>query len=137
MKRNSDSPSVGRSHEVTLRGYRIDCSEVAAALAGLAGIDRAVVIDRDDRPGDKRLVGYVTECDAGVMDPAGARAALAEQLPSYMVPAEVLVLETFPLKADGDLDIRALPAPEIPIQPRIRDALQEIFIRLLGVQRVG
>ena len=81
---------VGRADEqVKIRGYRIELGDVQAALAGLDGVEQAVVIAREDRPGDKRLVGYVT----GTADPAGARAALAERLPAYMVPAAVVALD--------------------------------------------
>ena len=70
---------VGRADEqVKIRGYRIELGDVRAVLAGLDGVEQAVVIAREDRPGDKRLVGYVT----GTADPAAARAALAERLPS-------------------------------------------------------
>ena len=81
---------VGRADEqVKIRGYRIECGEVQAALAGLDGVEQAVVVAREDRRGDKRLVGYVT----GTADPAAARAVLAQRLPGYMVPAAVVVLD--------------------------------------------
>jgi glycopeptidolipid biosynthesis protein len=128
---------VGRAdQQVKIRGYRIELGEVNAALADLDCVDQAVVIAREDRPGDKRLVGYATESVTGAVDPAGARAVLAERLPSYMVPAAVVVVEALPLTVNGELDTRALPAPSRPIDPRIEQVLRDIYIRLLGVERV-
>src|SRR6185312_631140 len=75
---------VGRADEqVKIRGYRIELGEVQAALAGVRGVQQAAVIVREDRPGDRRLVGYVV----GAVDPAAVRAELTERLPGYMVPA--------------------------------------------------
>ena len=133
---------VGRADEqVKIRGYRIELGEVQAALAGLDGVKQAVVIAREDRPGDKRLVGYVT--GTARIRPR-ARAALAERLPSYMVPAAVVVMEALPLTVNGKLDTRALPAPEYQDVDRYRapaDAVEEIlagiYAQVLGLERVG
>ena len=98
-----------------------------------------MVIAREDRPGDKRLVGYVT----GTADPAEIRAELAERLPAYMVPAAVVVLEALPLTANGKLDTRALPAPEYNAGEyrapanAIEEILAGIYAQVLGMERVG
>ena len=111
-----------------------------AALAGVDGVEQAVVIAREDRPGDKRLVGYVT----GTADPAAVRAALAERLPAYMVPAAVVAIDALPLTVNGKLDTRALPAPEYQDADRYRapataveEILAGIYAQVLGVERVG
>src|SRR5208283_2050156 len=127
--------------QVKIRGFRIELGEVQAALAGLDGVDNAVVIAREDRPGDKRLVGYVT---GAVADPAQLRARLAERLPAYMVPTAVVVVEALPLTVNGKLDTRALPAPEYQdVDPyrapasAVEEILAGIYARVLGLERVG
>jgi len=131
---------LGRADEqVKIRGYRIELGDVQAALSGLDGVRQAVAIAREDRPGDKRLIGYVT----GNADPADARAALADRLPAYMVPAAIMVLDALPLTPNGKLDVRALPSPEYaagayraPASP-VEEILAGIYAQILGVDRVG
>uniref|UniRef100_UPI0037CAD891 amino acid adenylation domain-containing protein n=1 Tax=Mycolicibacterium sp. TaxID=2320850 RepID=UPI0037CAD891 len=133
---------LGRADEqVKIRGYRIELGEVQAALAALDGVENAVVIAREDRPGDKRLVGYVT----GTVDPAEARARLADRLPPYMVPVAVVMLDTLPLTANNKLDVRALPAPEYQgagtdyraPATAVEEVLAGIYAEVLGQERVG
>ncbi|WP_232536702.1 non-ribosomal peptide synthase/polyketide synthase, partial [Mycobacterium intracellulare] len=136
---------LGRADEqVKIRGYRIELGEIQSALTELDGIEQAAVVAREDRPGDKRLVGYVT----GTADPVEVRARLAEHLPAYMVPATVLAVDAMPLTANGKLDTRALPAPDhshrshgsdhyrAPTTP-VERALADIYTHVLGVENVG
>ncbi|MDG5781845.1 condensation domain-containing protein, partial [Mycolicibacterium fortuitum] len=132
---------AGRSDEqVKVRGYRIELGEIQAALADLDGVQQAVVVVREDPPGDKRLVGYIT----GSADPVHVRAALAERLPAYMVPTAVVVLDALPLTVNGKLDKRALPAPEYADTDHYRapstateEILAGIYAQVLGLERVG
>jgi thioester reductase-like protein/amino acid adenylation domain-containing protein len=130
--------------QVKIRGYRIELSEVQTVLAALTGVEQAVVIAREDRPGDKRLVGYVTESAAGAVDRVGLRAELTQRLPAYMVPAAVVVVDAFALTVNGKLDVRVLPAPEYgtassyraPVGPT-EVAVATLFAEVLGLQRIG
>ncbi|WP_131816270.1 non-ribosomal peptide synthetase, partial [Mycolicibacterium porcinum] len=133
---------LGRADEqVKIRGYRIELGEIQTALAEIEGVDQAAVIAREDRPGDKRLVGYIT----GTADPAAVRAALGQRLPGYMVPAAIVVLDAIPLTVNGKLDRRALPPPEYtdtgesyrPPSTTVEEILAGIYAQVLGLQRVG
>ena len=132
---------LGRADEqVKIRGYRIELGEVQAALAALDEVRQAVVIAREDIPGDKRLVGYVT----GPAEPAALRTALAERLPAYMVPAAIMPIDALPLTPNGKLDTRALPAPEYQDvvgyrapSTAIEEIVAGVYAQVLGLHRVG
>ena len=132
---------LGRVDEqVKIRGSRIEPGEISAALTQLEGVDHAMVVAREDRPGDKRLIGYITGC----ADPAEARATLAKRLPGYMVPNAIVAIDAFPLTINGKLDQHALPAPDYgdtdryqPPTTPIEHTLTSIFAKVLGAQRVG
>ncbi|WP_036507607.1 non-ribosomal peptide synthetase, partial [Nocardia aobensis] len=131
---------VARADEqVKIRGYRIECGEIRTALTQLDGIEQAAVITREDQPGNKRLVAYIT----GTANPNEIRTQLTRKLPAYMIPAAIMTLDALPLTVNGKLDTRALPAPEYtaggyraPSTP-VEEVLTAIYAHTLGLDRVG
>ncbi|MGW5714880.1 non-ribosomal peptide synthase/polyketide synthase [Amycolatopsis sp. NPDC003865] len=135
---------LGRTdHQVKIRGLRVELGEIEAVLDRQPGVGGSCVLAREDREGDQRLVGYVVP-DGAAPDVGALRAALAENLPEYMVPAAFVVLEDLPLTPSGKLDRKALPAPDwsaartgrAPRTPR-EAALCALFSEILGVDGVG
>ena len=129
--------------QLKIRGFRIEPGEIEAALRALPGVGEAVVVAREDVPGSRRLVAYLTGDGVEVEE---LRAALGRRLPEYMVPAAFLVLPALPLLPNGKVDRKSLPAPEAPaaeaeryVAPRggAEAALAAIWAELLGVERVG
>ncbi|MET0398428.1 MAG: non-ribosomal peptide synthase/polyketide synthase, partial [Longimicrobiaceae bacterium] len=136
---------LGRSDEqVKVRGFRIELGEVEAALRGHPEVREAVVVMREDAPGDRRLVGYAV-AEAAADFPAGwLRSWLKERLPEHMVPSAVVLLDGMPLTPSGKVDRRALPSPEsgggvgyvAPWTP-VEEMLSGIWAEVLRLKKVG
>jgi amino acid adenylation domain-containing protein len=131
---------LGRTDDqVKIRGFRIEPGEIETALTRHDDVAQALVIVREDRPGDKRLVAYTTP---ETTDPARLREFVARSLPEYMVPAAIVSLDAFPVTANGKLDKAALPVPELEARGRapetpLEKTLCEVFAEVLDVDAVG
>ena len=136
---------LGRADsQVKLRGFRIELGEIESVLARHPDVREAVVVVREDTPGERRLVAYVTARDG---DPAAAdlRALVERTLPHYMLPDAFVVLPALPLSPNGKVDRRLLPAPEqdrgdVAFEPPctpIEIAMAEVWAAVLDVPQVG
>lgn len=137
---------LGRlDHQVKLNGFRIELGEIESALAAIDGITQAVVILREDRPGEKRLVAYYTGNAA--LSPTALIQSLKATLPDYMVPAAFVQIQKFPLTPNSKIDRKALPAPSRNrpqlshefVAPRttVEMQLAALWCELLQLDQVG
>ncbi|SFU42731.1 non-ribosomal peptide synthetase [Xenorhabdus koppenhoeferi] len=138
---------LGRNDfQVKIRGFRIELGEIEAQLANCEGVSDAVVIAREEERGDKRLVAYVIPQTGITLTPANLREQLSTRLMDYMLPSAFVMLEAFPLSANGKLDRKALPAPdsaatvsrefEAP-QGETEQTLAAVWQFLLELEQVG
>ncbi|HSL84609.1 MAG TPA: amino acid adenylation domain-containing protein, partial [Thermoanaerobaculia bacterium] len=131
--------------QVKLRGFRIELGEVEDRLSRVPGVLQSAVVMREDRPGDRRLVGYAVPRPGARLDGDEVRRELARQLPEPLVPSALVVLEALPLTPNGKVDRRALPAPEWRgaeagfVAPRtpVEEVVAGIWSEVLGLDRVG
>ena len=139
---------LGRTdNQVKIRGYRIELGEIETALTQHDLVNEAVVLVREDKPGDRRLTAYYKSSAPQPPKTAELRNFLKENLPEYMIPAAFVYMDEFPLTANGKVDRRALPKPEqsrdelesIFVAPRTEKEKQlaQIWIELLGIEKVG
>jgi acyl-CoA synthetase (AMP-forming)/AMP-acid ligase II len=138
---------LGRDdHQIKLRGFRIELGEIEAGLRAYAGIRDAVVVVREDAPGDKGLIAYVVGTDASSTNAGELRSHLKQMLPDYMVPSAFVKLEALPLTPNGKVNRGALPAPQDDAVVRgeyvapgtpTEEALAAIWGEALKLARVG
>jgi amino acid adenylation domain-containing protein len=139
---------LGRTdHQIRVRGYRVELGEIETVLAQHPSVKRAVVLSREDVPGDRRLVGYVVLHPDAEEAAAELRSHLQSRLPDYMVPATFVTLPSLPLSSSGKVDRKLLPAPQgarpdlaaAYSEPRtpVEAELARMWSAVLQVDRVG
>jgi natural product biosynthesis luciferase-like monooxygenase protein len=134
--------------QVKVRGFRIEPGEIEAAAEAFPGVRQAVVVVREDSPGDARLVAYVAAAPG--FDTGALRAHLAARLPPHMVPAHLVRLDSLPLTPNRKIDRRALPPPQAVadgdgaepaayVAPGggVAEVIAGVWRKVLGVPRVG
>jgi len=139
---------LGRvDNQVKVRGYRIELGEIEAVLSTHPAVQQAVVVVREDRPGDKRLIGYLVAAGGQSVSPGELRARVKAQLPDYMVPSGFVFLDKMPVNANGKVDRKALAAADpgqiefditytAPRTP-VEEAVAGIWAEVLRVNSVG
>ena len=139
---------LGRvDHQVKIRGHRIELGEIEAVLQRHPGVREAVVVAREDQPGDQRLVGYTVPLGPHTITTNELREYLKGKLPKEMVPAVFVAVDSLPRTPNGKLDRRALPAPDhvrqdtartfVAPRDRVESELTRIWERILGVRPIS
>jgi amino acid adenylation domain-containing protein len=133
--------------QVKLRGFRIELGEIETLLNNDDSVGESIAMIREDTPGDKRLVVYITPRPNAEIDVARLRSLMREQLPAHMTPSAIVQLLAFPLTANGKIDRRALPAPEWESFSTSREIVEphegteqliaDIWREVLKIDRIG
>ncbi|MGA2838337.1 MAG: amino acid adenylation domain-containing protein [Acidimicrobiales bacterium] len=133
--------------QIKVRGFRVETGEIEVNLRSHPEVQQAVVVQREDTPGDHRLVAYIVSPYSPGPEPASLREFLRDRIPDYMVPAAYVELESMPLLANGKLDRAGLPEPTeddvdghreyVAPSTDTEKVVAELFGELLGIEQVG
>ncbi len=145
---NGDIEYLGRiDHQVKIRGFRIEVGEIEAALCRYPIVREAVVLAREDAPGEKRLVAYLTLEAGKTLNVSELRSFLQQKLPDYMIPTAFVTLDALPLTSNGKIDRKALPAPEqsrpelarafVAARNPLEEMLVGVWMEVLNLEQVG
>ena len=135
--RNGNLEFLGRTDgQVKLRGFRVELTEIEAALLEADGLLAAACAVREDVPGIQQLVGYVLPHDGAPVDEERLRSHLKSRLPAYMVPALIETVSRLPLLPSGKLDRGALPAPA-PRSPHTASRIPAAQLRTATEKRIA
>ncbi len=131
-------------HQVKVRGYRIELGEIESVLVDHEALAQAVVVVREDRPGDARLVAYYVVTKGTDVTATDLRKHLRRRLPDYMIPQHFVELPSLPLTPAGKIDRKRLPSPAAPAAEAARAPTTEaekrlaaIWADVLGTTRIG
>ncbi|PEP56461.1 amino acid adenylation domain-containing protein [Bacillus pseudomycoides] len=131
-------------HQIKIHGFRIELSEVETVLSQHPHVEQVVVIVREDRPGDKRLVAYIVPDADGNLDLAEIRTYAGGSLPGYMIPSAIMMMSELPLTPNGKINRKVLPAPDfnLLVSERVarnpqEEILCDLFAEVLSIARIG
>ncbi|AIK38221.1 D-alanine--poly(phosphoribitol) ligase, subunit 1 [Bacillus pseudomycoides] len=131
-------------HQIKIHGFRIELSEVETVLSQHPHVEQVVVIVREDRPGDKRLVAYIVPDADGNLDLVEIRTYAEGSLPGYMIPSAIMMMSELPLTPNGKINRKVLPAPDfnLLVSERVarnpqEEILCDLFAEVLSIARIG
>lgn len=139
---------LGRiDHQVKIRGFRIELGEIESLLQQHPALQDGLVLAREDKPGQKRLVAYIIPKHEMTPETSELRTFLLKKLPDYMIPTAFITMEAFPLTPNGKVDRKALPAPDqsredfeqnyVPPRTRLEETLVEMWQEILEIEKIG
>ena len=139
---------LGRiDNQVKIRGYRIELGEIESVLGQHPAIQEAVVLAREDSPGERRLVAYSVAMEGDAPSARDLRGFLQHKLPEFMVPSVFIFLDALPLTPNGKLDRKALPVPDqtraeleaayVPPRNALEESLVNLWSEVLRIERIG